>query len=137
MTRGLDLALPAACVFLGAYAALSAVAWLRRLTAERPARRKGMILNLARYAGPPVVAGGAVLVLGLFLGQGGTGLPEGGTGLPAALLAALGLALGLHRGLAEVGQNDWRSIAVRVALAVAATTGYLWLAGLAQGPAPV
>jgi hypothetical protein len=129
MSPTATLALTAAVVFLGAYAALSALTWLRRLMGERPARRSGMLLNLARRAGPPVLAGAAVLVVGRVLGA--------ATGLPAALLVAGGLAFGLHRGLAEIRQGDWRGIAIRVALSVAAVTGYLWLAGLADGAAPV
>ena len=129
MTPGATLAIVAAAVFLGAYAALSALTWLRRVMGERSGRRNGMILNLARRAGPPVVAGGAVLVLGRMLGA--------ATGLPAALLVAGGLAWGLHRGLDDIGQNNWRGTAIRVALSVAAVTGYLWLAGLALGTGPV
>jgi hypothetical protein len=125
MSPTATLALTALCVFLGAYAALSALTWLRRLMGERTGRRSGMLLNLARRAGPPVLAGGAVLIVGLVL--------DAATGLPAALLVAAGLAWGLHRGLVEIGQSNWRGIAIRVALSAAAVTGYLWLAGLAGG----
>ncbi len=126
MSATLTQSLGAIAVFLGAYAALSVLTWLRRLMGERSKRRTGMLLNLARRAGPPVIAGAAVLILGLVLGQ-------RGAGLPAALLAAGGLGWGLHQGLSEIGQNDWRGIAIRVALSVAAMTGYLWLIGLAAG----
>jgi hypothetical protein len=111
-------------VFLAAYGALSGFTWLRRVVAERPARRRGMGLNLARRAGPPVLAGVAVLAFGALSGA-------AGTGLPAALLIAGGLAFGLHEGLAETGLGSWRSEGLRLLLSLAAMTGALWLAGLA------
>lgn len=111
-------------VFLGAYAALAGFTWLRRLVAERPARRRGMALNLARRSGPPVLAGIAVLAFGALSGA-------AGTILPAALLIAGGLGFGLHKGLAEAGLGTWRSEGLRLLLALAAMTGALWLSGLA------
>jgi hypothetical protein len=61
----MTLALTALAVFLLAYAALAALTWVRRLTGERPARRRAMGLNLARRAGPPALAGIAILVVAL------------------------------------------------------------------------
>ena len=43
-------ALTALGVALCAFAALSGLTWMRRVIGERPARRRGMVLNLARRA---------------------------------------------------------------------------------------
>ena len=117
-------ALTALGVALCAFAALSGLTWMRRVIGERPARRRGMALNLARRAGPPVLAGLAVAGIAALSAS---GIPAA----PALLLIGGGLTFGLHRGLAEVGQADRRAVLPRLAIAVAAGTGYLWLAGLA------
>jgi hypothetical protein len=121
----MTLAVTALAVFLLAYAALAALTWVRRLTGERPARRRAMGLNLARRAGPPALAGIAILVARIAFAP---GIPVA----PGLVLIGGGFAFGLHKGLDELRQNDWRSIAPRAALALAATTGYLWLAGIAS-----
>ncbi|MBF9058874.1 hypothetical protein HKCCSP123_06725, partial [Rhodobacterales bacterium HKCCSP123] len=52
-----QIILPAAIV-MGVYAALSGLTWVQRLIGERLAgRKRGMVLNLARRAGPPAAAG--------------------------------------------------------------------------------
>jgi hypothetical protein len=119
-------ALTALGVALCTFAALSGLTWMQRVIGERPGRRRGMVLNLARRAGPPVLAGIAVAGFGVLTAR---GIPAA----PALLLIGGGLAFGLHHGLADVGQADRRSVVPRVAIAVAAGTGYLWLAGLAGG----
>jgi hypothetical protein len=122
----MTLVLTTLAVFLMVYAALAALTWVRRLTGERPARRRAMALNLARRAGPPAIAGLAILVARATLDN---GIPVA----PGLILIGGGLAFGLHKGLDELRQNDWRSIAPRAALSLAAATGYIWLAGLATG----
>ena len=117
-------ALTALGVALCAFAALSGLTWMRRVIGERPARRRGMVLNLARRAGPPVLAGIAVAGIAALTAR---GIPAA----PALLLIGGGLTFGLHRGLLEVGQADRRAVLPRLAIAVAAGTGYLWLVGLA------
>jgi hypothetical protein len=124
----LDAALLAIAVFLAAYAALAGLFWGRIVLAERPARRRGMALNLARRAGPPALAGLAVLVAGALL-------DAGGTLRPAAILAAGGLGYGLHRGLADIGRADWRSVGLRLAVSLGLALGALWLSGLARAAA--
>jgi hypothetical protein len=108
------------------FAALTALQWGRVARLERGGRRRGMALNLARRAGPPVVAGLAVLVAGAALG-----VPD--ARLPGALLAAGGAAWGLHRGLADVRQANMRATGVRAVLSLGLALGCLWLIGLA-GP---
>jgi uncharacterized protein YfiM (DUF2279 family) len=121
----LEAVLLPAAVFLAVHAVLAGFFWLRIVMAERPGRRRGMTLNLARRAGPPVIAGIAVYVLGSAL--------NAETGLPAAILAAGGLSYGLHRGLTETRQADWRSVGLRIAVSLGLALGALWLWGLAQG----
>lgn len=115
----LTLALPPT-LFLATYAAVSGLAWLRVLVGERAARRTGMALNLARRAGPPAAGGLIVLLAG---GSAGAN----GAGVLAALLISGGLAYGLHRGLSDVGRPGWRTLAPRLAVALAVTLAALWL----------
>lgn len=108
----LSLALPFATV-LTFYAILTGLSWLRRLVGERvSARRKGMALNLARRAVPPVIAGAILLVAGAILGL------HDYISL-AIILIAGGLAFGLHKGLADLNRPNWRELALRGALTLA------------------
>lgn len=111
-------------IFLCIYAALAGLSWLQRLIGERlPARKRGMALNLARRAGPPVAGGLILLVAGTFLRlQGHWPL--------AAILIGGGLAFGLHRGLADVRQGDRRSIGFRLAVTAGLGLAILWQAGV-------
>jgi hypothetical protein len=119
------MTLPLAAAFLLAfYAALAGLSWLRLLVGERPARRKGMTLNLLRRAGPPAAGGAAVLVASRIL-------TAPGAGLAAAILIAGGLAWGADRGLAEAGLGGWRNRGFRLLVASGLALGALWLAGLA------
>lgn len=112
----------AVCLCL--YAVLAALSWLQRLIGERlPARRRGMALNLARRAGPPVAGGLALLVAGTILNLQGH-LPL------AAILIGGGLAFGLHRGLSDVRQGDMRSVGFRLVLALGLSLAVLWQTGV-------
>ena len=112
-------------IALSLYALLAGLGWLRRVIGERvAARKRGMALNLARRAGPPAIGGAVLLVAGLSLGQ--------GMAVPLAVLLIGGaLAYGFHRGLAEVGQGNWRSVAMRLLLTLGLTLAVLWQTGLA------
>lgn len=111
-------------VFLCIYAALAALSWLQRLIGERlPARKRGMALNLTRRAGPPV-AGGLILLVA------GTALRLQGHLPLAAILIGGGLALGLHRGLADVRQGDKRSVGFRLVLTLGLSLAVLWQTGV-------
>ena len=112
-------------VFLCLYAALAGLSWLQRLIGERlPARKRGMALNLARRAGPPV-AGGA--------DRCSSRAPASAcraTCRSAALLIGGGLAFGLHRGLSDVRQGDRRSIGFRLAVTLGLSLAILWQTGV-------
>lgn len=111
-------------VVLAIYAALAGLSWLQRLIGERrTARRRGMVLNLVRRAAPPVLGGILVLV-------GGATLRLSGHMPLAAVLVAGGLALGFHRGLADVRQGDRRSVGFRLAVTAGLSLAILWQAGL-------
>jgi hypothetical protein len=111
-------------VCLSVYAALAGLTWLQRLIGERmAARKRGMALNLARRAGPPVAGGLVVLVAGTVLRLPGH-LPL------AAILIGGGLAFGLHRGLSDVRQGDKRSIGFRLAVTLGLSLAILWQAGV-------
>jgi hypothetical protein len=115
---------PILALFLCLYAGLAALTWAQRLIGERlPARKRGMALNLARRAGPPV-AGGLVLLIA------GTALALPGHIPLAAILIGGGLAFGLHRGLGDVRQGDPRSIVFRLALTLGLSLALLWQTGL-------
>ncbi len=106
-----------------AYSLLTAASFGRRVMAERPARRRGLLLNLVRRALPPVVIGGAILALGGVVGR-SAAAPAGW-----AILSA-GLAYGLHRGMADMGQTHWRTIWPRVALTLVIALTALWQFGV-------
>ena len=119
-----QLLIPAA-ITLAVYAALSGLTWAQRLIGERlPGRRRGMALNLARRAGPPV-AGGVILF------GAGTALGLTGHGPLAALIIAGALAWGFQRGLMDVRQADWRSTGFRMMVTLGLTLAILWQTGLA------
>lgn len=109
-------------VFCLLYAALTGWRFGLRVRSERAARRKGLLLNLARRALPPVVAG--VLILGA-----GSVLALPGIGALAALIIGGGLAFGLHRGLAEMQQDTGMLILLRLGASLGLTLGWLWLNG--------
>lgn len=109
-------------VFCLLYAALTGWRFGLRVRSERAARRKGLLLNLARRALPPVVAG--VLILGA-----GSVLALPGIGALAALIIGGGLAFGLHRGLAEMQQDTRMLILLRLGASLGLTLGWLWLNG--------
>jgi hypothetical protein len=109
-------------VFTLLYAALTGWRFGLRVRSERAARRKGLLLNLARRALPPVVAG--VLILGA-----GSVLALPGIGALAALIIGGGLAFGLHRGLAEMQQDTGMLILLRLGASLGLTLGWLWLNG--------
>ncbi|NKX45887.1 hypothetical protein [Roseicyclus persicicus] len=112
-------------ITLGVYAALAGLTWTQRLVGERrTGRKRGMVLNLARRAGPPMMGGAILLTAGAVMD-----LP--GAAPLAAVVIAGGLAYGLHRGLAEVGQGDRRSLGFRLAVTLGLTLAILWQAGLA------
>jgi hypothetical protein len=117
------LLLPLATL-LSFYAILTGLSWLRRLVGEKiAARRKGMILNLARRAVPPAVAGLILLVAG-----GTLGLFDY---VPLAiLLIAGGFAFGFHKGLSDLHSPDWRELALRGAITLALTLFTLWQLGV-------
>lgn len=111
-------------VFLGLYSALSGLAWLQRLIGERmAARKRGMAMNLARRAAPPVIGGVVLLIAGSVLRLTGH-MPLG------ALLIAGGLAFGFHRGLADVRQGDRRSIGFRLLVSAGLGLAILWQTGV-------
>lgn len=119
--HGLTLAL---ATFLTIYALLAGRRWLPKAIHDpRKAHRTGMVLNLVRRAGPAVFAGLLVLVVGGILGRSGHGP------LAAALIAG-GFAYGFHRGLAELGYDNSRSLGFRLVLTVAVTLGVLWQTGV-------
>ncbi|RFU14288.1 hypothetical protein DZD18_02575 [Rhodobacteraceae bacterium W635] len=118
-----DLVLPLA-VFAGIYAVVTGLSWLRRYVGESLAGRKtAMRLNLARRAGPPILAALILLVAGGVIGV-------AGEGELAALLAGGGLSFGFHRGLAELNRPDWRELALRGALTLAFGLFLLWQIGV-------
>ena len=118
-----QITLPAAIV-LGVYAALSGLTWVQRLVGERlRGRKRGMVLNLARRAGPPAAAGLVLLIAGQL-----TILP--GHAPLAAFIIAGALAYGFHRGLADMRQADPRSIGFRLAVTLGLSLAILWQTGL-------
>jgi hypothetical protein len=118
----LAVALPLA-VFLLLYAAITGLSWLRRLVGETlKARRKGMVLNLVRRAGPPAAGGIILLLAGGVLGLSGQAAPAG-------VLIGGGLAYGFHRGLADLHRPNWRELALRAALTLAIGLFLLWQLG--------
>jgi hypothetical protein len=120
----MDRILLSAAIFAGLYAALSGLTWTQRLVGEGlKGRKRGMALNLVRRAGPPASAGIVLLVAGQLLTLPGH-LPL------AALIIALALAWGFHRGLAEMGQGDRRSLGFRVAVTLGLGLAILWQTGL-------
>ncbi|WP_156945934.1 hypothetical protein [Roseicyclus elongatus] len=115
---------PALALTLGTYALLASLAWLRRVSAEKVAgRRNGILLNLARRAGPPVIGGIVLLIAGTVFGVIGAGGVAG-------VLVAGGLAYGLHRGLDDLRANDKRVLALRLAMTAAISMTLIWQAGL-------
>jgi len=111
-------------VFTGIYAALAGLTWAQRLIGEGLAgRKRGMVLNLARRAGPPVAGGLIVLGAGAALRLAGH-IPLGG------LLIAGGLAFGLHQGLSDVRQGDNRSTGFRLVLTLGLSLAILWQTGV-------
>jgi hypothetical protein len=118
-----EVILPVATM-LGIYAALAGLTWTQRLIGEGlKGRKRGMALNLARRAGPPTAAGVVLLIAGRI-----TTLP--GHGALAALIIAGALAYGFHRGLAEMGQGDRRSLGFRVAVTLGLGLAILWQTGI-------
>jgi hypothetical protein len=118
----LALALPLA-VFLGFYAILTGLSWLRRLIGEKlKGRRKAMLLNLARRAGPPVLGGLVIVAAGASLRL-ANHVPV------AAVLIGGGFAYGFHRGLAELHRPNWRELALRAAITAALGLFLLWQLG--------
>lgn len=114
----------AAAIVCGTYALLAALPLLRRAAAERQAgRRLGVALNLSRRAGPPVLAGLGLVLLGPL-----AGLRDAGA--PGALLIAGGLAWGLHRALADLRHGNDRALALRLAMTAAIAMTLIWQAGL-------
>jgi len=105
------------------YAILTGLSWLRRLVGERTAaRRNGMILNLARRAVPPAVAG-----LILLIGGSALGLRDY---VPLSiLLISGGLSFGFHKGLSDLHRPNWRELALRGAITLALTLFFLWQLG--------
>ncbi len=111
-------------VLLGIYAALAGLAWLQRLVGERMvARKRGMALNLARGAAPPLAGGLVLLIAGALLHLSGH-LPL------AAVLVAGGLAFGFHRGLADVRQGDRRAVGFRLLVTAGLGLAILWQTGV-------
>jgi len=111
-------------VLIGVYAALAGLAWLQRFIGERlAAKKRGMALNLARRAAPPVIGGLVLLIAGAALNLSGH-IPL------AALLIAGGLAFGFHRGLADVRQGDRRSIGFRLLVTTGLGLAILWQTGV-------
>ena len=105
------------------YAILTGLSWLRRLVGEKmAARRNGMILNLARRAVPPAVAGLILLIAG-----GALGLRDY---VPLSiLLISGGLSFGFHKGLFDLHRPNWRELALRGAITLALTLFLLWQLG--------
>ncbi len=118
----LFLALPLA-ILCGVYAILTGLSWLRRFIGEKPARRGGMGLNLARRAVPPVAAGVIILVAGI-------ALRLADAGVLAGLLITGGLAFGFHTGLADLNRPNWRELALRAALTLAFGLFLMWQVGV-------
>ena len=115
---------PALALILGTYAVLAALAWLRRVMAEKLAgRRQGILLNFARRAAPPVLGGIVILIAGGIFGV------IGSLGMGFLLIAG-GLAFGLHRGLDDLRANDKRVLVFRVAMTAAISMTLIWQAGL-------
>jgi len=111
-------------VVLAVYAALAGMAWAQRLIGERMApKTRGMALNLARRAAPPVIGGLVLLAAGAVFGLSGH-VPL------AALLIAGGLAFGFHRGLADVRQADRRIVGFRLLLTGGLSLAILWQTGV-------
>jgi len=122
----LDLALPLA-VFACFYAIVTGLSWLRRHVGESlKGRKAAMGLNLARRAGPPVLAGLILLIAGGVIGV-------AGEGPLAALLIGGGLAFGFHRGLSELNRPNWRELVLRGAITLALGLFLLWQLGAIQG----
>ncbi len=113
----------ALALFISIYAALTCLTWLRRLIGERAARRAGMGLNMARRALPPAIAGLILIMAAPLLAR-----PEA-RGLGAILLAG-GLAFGFHKGLSDLGQNNIRSLALRLTITLCLSLFALWQLGL-------
>ena len=104
------LAAPLALI-LATYAAITGLSWARRVIAEpRRARQAGLALNLIRRAGPPLAA--AILLL---LADRILFLPD-----------APALAYGTHRGLRDLGPENWRSLITRLLLTAALSLFVLW-----------
>lgn len=118
----IDAILPPVAVFALLYATLTGWRFALRMRTERPARRKGVALNLTRRAAPPVVTGLMVLLVG-------AALDLIGRNWPAALLIGAGLAYGLHRGLQEMRQDTSLLIGLRLGASVGLTLAYLWVSG--------
>jgi len=116
----LFILLPPLAVFFLLYAALTGWRWGLRLRSERPARRKGLALNVIRRAGPPALGGVLLLVLGSAMGL-------AHTGWMAALMIGGALAFGLHRGLAEMRQDTGMLIGLRLGASLGLTLAWLWL----------
>ena len=115
----------AACTFFAVYA-VSALRDFTRTYLRQPskARRKGVLINLARRAGPPVVAGLAMVIFRDTLG-----LPRQGVAVGVAL-ATGGVAYGLHRAVAELGPVSKATLGVRFAVTAGLSLAILWQAGV-------
>ena len=113
------LAAPLALI-LATYAAIPGLSWARRVIAEpRRARQAGLALNLIRRAGPPLAAALLLLLADRILF-----MPDAPA--LAALIAAAALAYGTHRGLRDLGPENWRSLITRLLLTAALSLFVLW-----------
>ena len=110
-------------IIAATYAVMTAGVWSRRLMAEPASRRKGMALNFARRATPPVVVGALVLIVGAALGRTAIA-PAGGA------VIAIGLAVALHFGLVDVRQAGLRTLWPRLAITAAVSLLLIWQFGL-------
>lgn len=106
------------------YAALTGWRFALRVRTERAARRKGLVLNIIRRAGPPVFAGLLILIAG-------AAFDLFGYAWPAGLLIGAALAYALHRGLHEMRQDTGMLIGLRLGASLGLTLAYLWVSGSA------
>jgi hypothetical protein len=113
-------ALRGIALFLMLYAALTGWRFGLRLRSERAKRRAGLLLNLARRAGPPVVGGALAWAVGLAIAR-----PE--VAGVAGLLVFGGAAFGLTRGLQEMRQDTRMLLGLRVGASLGLTLAVIWL----------
>lgn len=115
----------AACAFFAVYAANVLRDFTPRyLRQPSKARRKGVLINLARRAGPPVAAGLAIVIFRDTLGLAREGVAVG------VALATGGIAYGLHRATAELGRVSMATLGIRLAVSTALTLAILWQTGI-------